>query len=652
MRPGVDLPRAAAYAVLTISVLLAVVEVGRVGLAGSTADVVVAVIATVLLLPLHVWHLRHGLRGERPPGSHRTLAVMAVVHAAALWWIGPIWCYMLAMLATSALIVLRPPWSWAVLAGCATAPLVLLNVDLGGPAFWLTWGLQWQYLSYSVVFRCSILFALIWLVAAAHQLAISRSALADEAVEGERRRVESEVRESLERHMQTLAPAASRARAAVAYPDVEVPLAALRDTVALSREALVDLRTIIAEARRTPADADAASRALAGVARGRKTPIGLGLVTRRAWVVCGAVHALVLLFPLLSASGAFGGDADIDLVVLAVLWAAVALLQIGISLDVAHGRQPHFGVLRWAGLVIVAGTGLSLFGLVFTSMMWVVGTSAIMCFRGRIRMLVLGAVVVAQLVYEIAFSPYLDFGENAYLAGWEISYFAVIIALSTAGLYASARLVEAVAALDRTQVQLAERAVRVERRRLSADLHDLLGQTLTAISLKGDLAGKLIQRDRAAAAAEIDSLAELAASQLAEVALVTRRERTVVFETEMQTAIALLATAGVDVRSAIEVDHLEPGTSVMLGWVIREGVTNVLRHARASYCSIRAARCDGQVELELINDGASGRGDRDTGSGLFGLSERLSHARGVVHSGALGNGRYRLHVVIPDGQST
>jgi two-component system sensor histidine kinase DesK len=257
--------------------------------------------------------------------------------------------------------------------------------------------------------------------------------------------------------------------------------------------------------------------------------------------------------------------------------------------------------------------------------------------------------VIAQLVYEFAFSPYLDFRANAYLAGWEMGYFAVITALCTAGLYASARLVEAVAALDRVRMQLAERAVRAERRRLSVDLHDLLGQSLTAISLKGDLAGRLVLRDRAAAAAEIDGLAELATSQVTEVELVTHRQRPIQFGTEMQTAIDLLATAGVEVRSDIEVDRLEPGTSVMLGWVLREGVTNVLRHARASHCSIRAARRDGQVELELVNDGASGRGD--TGTGLSGLSERLSHARGVVHSGPLENGHYRLHAIVPDGEA-
>ncbi len=323
------------------------------------------------------------------------------------------------------------------------------------------------------------------------------------------------------------------------------------------------------------------------------------------------MHALVLLFPLLLAGGAFGGDADIDLPVLGVLWAATALLQIGFSLDVARGRPPRFGLLRWAGLVIVAVAGLSLFSLVFSTALWAVGACA----------------------------------------SWATTYMVVVTALTTAGLYASARLVEVVAALDRARRRLAESAARVERRRLSADLHDLLGQTLTAISLKGDLAGKLVRRDRAAAAAEIDGLAKLTASQVAEVALVTRSQRAVAFETEMRTAISLLATAGVAVDSDIRVESLEPGTSVLLGWVIREGVTNVLRHARASHCSVRAVHGDGQVELELVNDGASGRAGSDAGTGLSGLSERLSHARGVLHSGPLAGGRYRLHAVIPDGES-
>src|SRR3954471_20810989 len=119
------LPRLAARFVLAISVVLALVEIGRGALVDSTADVAVAGVAPALFLPLHLNHLRYGLRGERPPRSGPTLAAMAVVHAIALIVIGPTWSFMLATLATSALVVLTPGRAALVLLACMTAPPVV-----------------------------------------------------------------------------------------------------------------------------------------------------------------------------------------------------------------------------------------------------------------------------------------------------------------------------------------------------------------------------------------------------------------------------------------------------------------------------------------------------------------------------------------------
>ncbi|HWI70791.1 MAG TPA: hypothetical protein VNT55_02470, partial [Baekduia sp.] len=116
------IPRLAGRAVLAVSALLAVVEVGRVGLTGSAADIAVAIVATTVFMPLHLWHLSYGVRGEQPPRSGATLAVIAAVNLVALIVIGQPWSFMLAVVATSALIVLRPPWSLAALAACMAAP--------------------------------------------------------------------------------------------------------------------------------------------------------------------------------------------------------------------------------------------------------------------------------------------------------------------------------------------------------------------------------------------------------------------------------------------------------------------------------------------------------------------------------------------------
>ena len=166
-------PRRAATAVQVLSVLLAVVEVGRLALGGDATAVAIGAVAAALVLPLHAQHLRYGLTGRRPPRAGLTLGAMAVVHVAALAALGQDWAFMLAMLATSALVVLRPPWSVLALAACCSAPLVVSLWQPDPPVIGTP-----VYLAYAILFRSVIQFALVWLVAAAHRLAVARAALA------------------------------------------------------------------------------------------------------------------------------------------------------------------------------------------------------------------------------------------------------------------------------------------------------------------------------------------------------------------------------------------------------------------------------------------------------------------------------------------
>jgi two-component system sensor histidine kinase DesK len=95
-------------------------------------------------------------------------------------------------------------------------------------------------------------------------------------------------------------------------------------------------------------------------------------------------------------------------------------------------------------------------------------------------------------------------------------YFAAIFGLTVLGLTGSAYFVRLIGQLEAARVALAEHAVRAERRRLSGDLHDVLSQTLTAITLKGDLARRMVDRDRALALAELDAVVALATGQAGE----------------------------------------------------------------------------------------------------------------------------------------
>jgi two-component system sensor histidine kinase DesK len=193
---------------------------------------------------------------------------------------------------------------------------------------------------------------------------------------------------------------------------------------------------------------------------------------------------------------------------------------------------------------------------------------------------------------------------------------------------------------------LAELTVGSERLRVSRDLHDLLGQSLSAVSLKGDLAIALLQSDPPAAEAEIRSLTEVAREALRDIRHVVHGEHPVTLRNETQGAAALLGAASIDAHIDVELQDLVPEVDELFGWATREGVTNMLRHSQAATCSIRATRQEGAALLEIVNDGA--RSTNGTGTGVTGLTERAQLLSGQVKAGRLEDGHYRLSVEVPE----
>lgn len=219
--------------------------------------------------------------------------------------------------------------------------------------------------------------------------------------------------------------------------------------------------------------------------------------------------------------------------------------------------------------------------------------------------------------------------------------FAVGLGLGSLSLYCSVRLVRV---LEELSAARAEAAICRERLRASRELHDQLGQSLSAVSLKGDLALALLRRDPEAAHAEIAGLAAVAREALRDVRAVTRDEHTVSLRTEVDGAAGLLAAAGIEASVDVEPGDLPAVVEGLLAWAVREGVTNVLRHSEADTCSITAARADGVIRLGIENDGAASAVGE--GSGLAGLSARARELGGKVTAARTGN-RFRLVVEVP-----
>ncbi|MEU6782224.1 histidine kinase [Nonomuraea angiospora] len=227
-------------------------------------------------------------------------------------------------------------------------------------------------------------------------------------------------------------------------------------------------------------------------------------------------------------------------------------------------------------------------------------------------------------------------------------YAVVATGLYAAALVGGARLVRLLNELDAARTELAATAVGEERVRVSRDLHDLLGQSLSAIALKGDLALRLLTRDAVAARAEIESLTGVARDALHDVRAITRDQHAVSLRTEIDGAAALLGAAGVDTRLDVaDLRSLPASAQSALAWAVREGTTNLLRHSEAGSCAITLSRQHGRIRLEIVNDGVRGADGLGSGSGLAGVAERAEAVSGSSEA-VVRDGRFRLSVEVPE----
>ena len=165
-------------------------------------------------------------------------------------------------------------------------------------------------------------------------------------------------------------------------------------------------------------------------------------------------------------------------------------------------------------------------------------------------------------------------------------------------------------------------AVTAERDRVARDVHDVLGHSLTVVTVKSALARRLVRTDPDRAEAELADIERLSRQALAEVRSTVGGLRATRLEEELADAERALAAAGITAEIAGEGRDLEPQHRAVAAWVLREAVTNVLRHAGASRCQVALS----SHALVVTDDG---RGLRDRpGGGLNGLRDRVEASGG------------------------
>ncbi len=276
-------------------------------------------------------------------------------------------------------------------------------------------------------------------------------------------------------------------------------------------------------------------------------------------------------------------------------------------------------------------------------------TSAYIAGRLSVVRAALALLVLALLAVAVGWLTHL----TRYEIGQGVVYVVVVGAVTMS----MVRFNQTSRELRSAREEIARLAVTNERLRIARDLHDLLGHNLSLIALKSELARRLLTVAPERAATEISDIETVARTTLQEVREAVASYRQPTLASELQGAQEILAAAGIAYRyegDAEIIATLPASIEAALSWVVREGVTNVIRHSRAHHCTIRLNRSSNTVRVEVIDDGSgvpltvtSTGSLTGSGNGLRGLSERVSALGGSCEVGPRKEGGFRLAVALP-----
>lgn len=365
------------------------------------------------------------------------------------------------------------------------------------------------------------------------------------------------------------------------------------------------------------------------------------------------LYILMGILPLNSAGLVFAASADragllgaVGMFVLSLVVTGFNVIMARRSLDgVLRGERPSTPVwfhVAWAVSVVVLTVGIvrfldSLPGAVVLGSLPVAGAMAALSPALTVRT----TTIVSVLAVVTA-------GTLALVGVPQLLLTLVLFLVIVWTAWSSGWMLRVLRQLQEAHETAAQLVLAEERLRISRDLHDVFGRTLATISVKAELATELSRREQHQRAAdEMAQIRHIANTAGAEVRRVVRGEREASWGDEVDGARALLASAGID--CVVAGDEIPEPFAEPLSWVIREGITNVLRHSRATRVSITTSVASDEVALTLTNDGAGGSLiNRSGGTGLTSMAERLAASGGTVHPERDGEW-FQLTASIPRG---
>src|SRR3989440_9801973 len=378
-------------------------------------------------------------------------------------------------------------------------------------------------------------------------------------------------------------------------------------------------------------------------------------VTFRIWRLYQHAWLACLFFPLVSLVRRPGSAWHLALGLVTLGWYAASYTWLMWPHPVHWAAQARTrswrALLLWVALVVLA----LVFSLVYGST-WLWLFIVVAAIAGVLLPMRTAFAAVAVLMF---FPVFIVVGTTGGIGGisavdwrWPIALVLLVRGLGL-DMIGIARMGSAIRELHTTRRELARLQVEEERLRLARDLHDLLGQTLSMITLKSELARHLVKEEPDRCVQELSEIERVARQTLREVREAVAGYRQPQLSSELEGARQLLEAAGIDYQIEPLIETLPPETSAILAWTVREGVTNVIRHSRAQHCLIQLAQQNGRVWAEVINDGGAHVQEESTvrpGLGLAGLRERVSVLGGRIEAGPLtlsGKEHFRVRVDLP-----